>query len=96
MVTTTVHRPKNIGRIIENRESELTHALLRTRLACSSVVLPVKKMTVGHCPINNRPELNASWIAAKELGWHARRQRGGKWHTACPECATDNWKLWSW
>jgi adenine-specific DNA methylase len=26
MVTTTVHRPKNIGRIIENRESELTHA----------------------------------------------------------------------
>ncbi len=49
MVTTTVHRPKHIGRIIKNRESELTHALLKTRLACRSVVLPVK-MSVGHCP----------------------------------------------
>jgi hypothetical protein len=34
--------------------------------------------------------------AAKELGWHARQQRGGKWHTACPKYATDDWKLWSW
>ena len=49
MVTTTVHRPKHIGRIIKNRESELTHALLKTRLARRSVVLPVK-MNVGHCP----------------------------------------------
>jgi hypothetical protein len=36
------------------------------------------------------------WIAAKKLGWHVRQQRGGKWHTACPECATDDWKLWNW
>ena len=31
--------------------------------------------------INNRPELNALWIAAKELGWRTRQQRRGKWHT---------------
>jgi hypothetical protein len=36
------------------------------------------------------------WIAAKKRGWHARQQRGGKWHTACPQCATDDWKLWNW
>jgi transcription elongation factor Elf1 len=36
------------------------------------------------------------WIAAKELGWRGRQQRGGKWHTACPQCATDDWKLWTW
>ena len=39
---------------------------------------------------------HASWIAAEKLGWHARQQRGGKWHTACPKCATDDWKLWNW
>jgi frataxin-like iron-binding protein CyaY len=31
--------------------------------------------------INNRPELNALWIAAKELGWRTRQRRRGKWHT---------------
>jgi hypothetical protein len=46
--------------------------------------------------INNRPEFDALWIAAKELGWRGRRQLGGKWHTACPKCATDDWKLWTW
>jgi hypothetical protein len=40
--------------------------------------------------------VQALWIAAKKRGWHARQQRGGKWHTACPECATDDWKLWNW
>ena len=46
--------------------------------------------------IDSRPEINALWIAAKKLGWHARQQRGGKWHTACPDCATGDWKLWNW
>jgi len=46
--------------------------------------------------INDRPDFNTLWIAAKKLGWHARQQRGGKWHTACPECVTDDWKLWNW
>jgi len=46
--------------------------------------------------INNRSELHALWIAAQELGWRVRQQRGGKWHTACPKCATDDWKLWNW
>ena len=46
--------------------------------------------------INDRPDFNTLWIAAKKQGWHARQQRGGKWHTACPECATDDWKLWNW
>jgi hypothetical protein len=46
--------------------------------------------------INNRSELHALWTAAQGLGWRARQQRGGKWHTACPECATDDWKLWNW
>jgi hypothetical protein len=46
--------------------------------------------------INDRPEFDTLWITAKNLGWHARQQRGGKWHTACPECATDDWKLWNW
>jgi hypothetical protein len=36
------------------------------------------------------------WIAAEKIGWHGRQQRGGKWHTACPQCATDDWKLWNW
>ena len=36
------------------------------------------------------------WTAAEKLGWHVRQQRGGKWHTACPQCATDDWKLWNW
>jgi len=36
------------------------------------------------------------WIAAKKLGWFTRQQRGGKWHTACPQCAIDDWKLWTW
>lgn len=40
--------------------------------------------------------VHALWIAAKKRGWHARQQRGGKWHTAYPECATDDWKLWNW
>jgi transcription elongation factor Elf1 len=40
--------------------------------------------------------VHALWVAAKKLGWHSRQQRGGKWHTACPECATDDWKLWNW
>ena len=46
---------------------------------------------------NQQPAaVHALWIAAEKLGWHARQQRGGKWHTACPQCATDNWKLWNW
>jgi len=40
--------------------------------------------------------VHALWVAAKNLGWHSRQQHGGKWHTACPECATDDWKLWNW
>jgi transcription elongation factor Elf1 len=40
--------------------------------------------------------VHALWVAAKNLGWHSRQQRGGKWHTACPECAPDDWKLWNW
>ena len=36
------------------------------------------------------------WTAGEKLGWHVRQQRGGKWHTACPQCATDDWKLWNW
>jgi putative tryptophan/tyrosine transport system substrate-binding protein len=35
--------------------------------------------------------VHALWIAAKKLGWRVRQQRGGKWHTACPQCATDDW-----
>jgi transcription elongation factor Elf1 len=41
-------------------------------------------------------ELHESWLAAEKLGWHARQQQGGKFHTACPKCATDDWKLWNW
>jgi hypothetical protein len=40
--------------------------------------------------------VHALWIAAQKLGWRSRQQRGGKWHTACPQCATDDWKLWTW
>ena len=32
-------------------------------------------------------------IAAEKIGWHSRQQGRGKWHTACPKCATDDWKL---
>ncbi len=35
-------------------------------------------------------------LTAKKQGWHVRQQLGGKWHTACPDCATDDWKLWNW
>ncbi len=41
-------------------------------------------------------KLHELWISAEKLGWHARQQRGGKFHTACPNCATDDWKLWNW
>jgi hypothetical protein len=41
-------------------------------------------------------QLHALWSAAKNLGWQVRQQRGGKWHTACPKCATGDWALWNW
>ena len=76
MVTTTVHRPKHIGRIIKNRESELTHALLKTRLARRSVVLPVK-MNVGHCPA-----LGAFFFAqiGSAMSFFDRSRRGVGWN----------------
>lgn len=37
--------------------------------------------------LNDHQEFSTLWMAAKRLGWQARQQRGGKWHTACPECA---------
>jgi hypothetical protein len=45
---------------------------------------------------NNRPDFNTLWIAAKKLACYARQQRGGKWPTAGPECAPDDWTLWNW
>jgi hypothetical protein len=38
--------------------------------------------------INSGPEFNTLWMAAKKLGWHARQQRGGKWHTAFADLET--------
>jgi hypothetical protein len=46
---------------------------------------------------DQRPgKVHELWIVAEKIGWHVRQQRGGKWHTACPQCATDDWKLWKW
>ena len=46
---------------------------------------------------DQRPgKVHELWTAAEKLGWHVRQQRGGKWHTACPQRATDDWKLWNW
>jgi hypothetical protein len=44
----------------------------------------------------SRPDFSAFCAAAKKRGWHTREQLDGKWHTACPDCATDDWKLWNW
>jgi hypothetical protein len=44
----------------------------------------------------SRPGKKALWTAASKQGWQARQQVGGKWHTACPQCATGDWQLWNW
>jgi len=46
---------------------------------------------------DQRPgKVHELWITAEKIGWRGRQQRGGKWHTACPQCVTDDWKLWNW